>query len=197
MTDTTPPTIGEKVRGTFDLFLLFGRGIKPFEKEGTFKHAMRSLWFVVLAMPFGYLSAYIHHPEGLADAPYSAVAIIITGFSVISFFVGLGISWLFALAMGKKDRFWLWFQAGNWMTIPNLVVALPIIAVAATGHYPRQDIDNILTLLTYYGVLVNGCLCFRALKINWELAGFFACMSVFVAQQIWNIMFWMNGYSAP
>lgn len=197
MTDTAGATVREKVRGTFDLFLLFGRGIKPFEKEGTFKHAMRSLWFVALSMPLGYLSAYIHHPEGLADAPFKDVAIIITGFGILSFIVGIAISYLFAIVMGKKDRFWLWFQAGNWMTIPNLAVGLPVIAVAALDHYPRQDIDNILTLLLYYGVLVNGCLCFRALKIGWEMAGFFTCMSVFIAQQIWNIMFWMNGYTAP
>jgi len=190
-------TFGEKVRGTFDLFLLFGRGIKPFEKEGTFRHAMLSLWFIVLSTPLNYVATWIHHPQGLEEAPYSTVAIIVTGFGFLSFFIGLGVSYLFAVVMDRKDRFWLWFQTSNWMTIPGLATGIPVIAVSALDHYTRAEIDGVLTLLTYYGVIVGGCVCFRALKIGWEMAGFFACMSVFIAQQIWNLMFWLNGYSAP
>lgn len=193
----TGATFGEKVRGTFDLFLLFGRGIKPFEKEGTFRHAMLSLWFYALTMPLNYLGSYIHHPQGMEEAPYSKVALVITGFGLLSFVVGFGVSYLFAVVMDRKDKFWLWFQVGNWMSIPGTVLGVPVMLLAWSGRYERADIDNIYTLLLYYGVIVSGCICFRALKISWELAGFFACMSVFIGQQLWNVMFWMNGYSAP
>ena len=133
----------------------------------------------------------------MEEAPYSAVAIVIAGQTVFGTILGLAIGYLFALVMDRKNRFWLWFQVGNWMTIPNTIIGIPVIAIAATGHYPRADMDNIMTLLTYYNVVVGGCITFRALKIGWEMAGFFACMSVFVGQQVWNIMFWLNGYSAP
>lgn len=194
---STGATFGEKVKGTFDLFLLFGRGIKPFEKEGTFRHAMQSLWFIVLSLPFNFWGAWVHHPQGLEEASYSTVLLITTGFGLASFIVGLGVSYLFAVVMDRKDRFWLWFQVGNWMAIPGLATGVPVIAVAATNHFARPEIDGVLTLLTYYGVIVSACVCFRALKIGWEMAGFYACMWVFIAQQIYNVMFWMHGYSAP
>ena len=104
---------------------------------------------------------------------------------------------LFAVVMDRKDRFWLWFQVGNWMTIPATVIGAPLVAIAASGHYPRADMDHILSLFLYYGMIVSGCVTFRSLKIGWEMAGFFACMSIFIGQQIWNLMFWLNGYSAP
>lgn len=195
--DKQGATFGEKVRGSFDLFLMFGRGIRPFEKEGTFRHAMLSLWFVALTLPLNFLSAYLYHPQGMEDAPYAAVATVTAGFFVISFVVGIAFSWLFALVMDRKDRFWLWFQAGNWLTIPNLVVGIPALLVAVYGNHTRVEMDNVFTLITYYGVLVNGCLTFRALKIGWEMAAFYAGMSVMIAQQVWNFMFWTQGYVAP
>lgn len=186
-------TFGEKLKGTFDLLLLFGRGIKPFEKEGTFRDAMMSLWIPVLMTPLNFLAAYIHRPEGLEEVSYGTVAIITGGMGVLGFIAGTLLSYLFAVAMDRKDRFWLWFQAGNWMILPFNIIVTPVLAIAAADIFEKAEMDRVLTAITYYGVIVSGCVAFRALKIGWEMAGFFACMMVFSMQQIWNLMFWLNG----
>lgn len=195
--DKQGATFGEKVRGSFDLFLMFGRGIRPFEKEGTFRHAMLSLWFVALNLPFGYLSGYLYHPQGMEDAPYSAVAIFLTGFTVLSFIFTWSFSWLFAVLMERKDRFWLWFQVSNWMTIPNFIIGVVALLIAVFSNHTRAEMDHVFTLLTYYEMLVSGCVVFRALKIDWLMAGFFVGMSVEIGQLLYNFMFWTQGYVAP
>lgn len=190
-------TFTEKLKGSFDLLLLFGRGIKPFEKEGTFRDAMRSLWIPVLMTPLNFIAAYFHHPQGLEDQPYSTVAVIVGVMGVLGFVIITGFGWAFALAMGKMERFWLWFQVGNWMTIPFNIIGVPLVALACTDWFAKAEMDRILTAVTYYGVIVSGCVIFRALKISWEMAGFFALMSVMPLQLLYNALFSMYGLQAP
>lgn len=190
-------TFMEKFRGSFDLLLLFGRGIKPFEKEGTFRDAMRSLWIPVLMTPLNFVAPYFHHPQGLEDQPYSTVAVIVGAMGVLGFAAGVALGWLFAKAMGKMDRFWLWFQAGNWVTLPFNIIGLPFLVIACTDWFAKGEMDRVLTAITYYGVLVSGCIAFRAFKVSWEMAGFFALMSVMPLQLIYNALFSMYGLHAP
>lgn len=190
-------TFMEKFRGSFDLLLLFGRGIKPFEKEGTFRDAMMSLWIPVLMMPLNFVAAYFHHPQGLEDQPYSTVAVIVGAMGVLGLLLGVGFGWVFALAMNRKERFWLWFQASNWISLPMNIITAPIVVIACTGWFAQAEMYRVLTAITYYGVVVGGCVVFRALRISWEMAGFFACMTVFGLQQVWNALYAMYGLQAP
>lgn len=185
-------TVKQKIIGTFELFLLFGRGIKPFEKEATKFHALRSLWLPIAATPLAFYSAYLHPAQGLEKEPYSTVASVLAGHIVLSFIVGTGLAYLFCLAFDRRDRFWLWFHTANWMIVPNTIVAIPIVALAVLGHHEREVMDRAFSVVLYYGVIVNACVAFRAFKVDWTLAGFFACMSIYAAQQVWNLMFWLN-----
>lgn len=190
-------TFTEKLKGSFDLMLLFGRGIKPFEKEGTFRDAMVSLWIPVLMTPIGFVAAYFHHPQGLEEQPYATVAVIVGAMSVLGFLMITALGWLFAYAMGRLERFWLWFQVGNWVSIPLNIIAVPFVAIACMDWFAKAEMDRVLTAITYYGVIVAGCVAFRAFKVGWEMAGFFAGMSVFALQQIWNALYAVHGLQAP
>lgn len=185
-------TVKQKIIGTFELFFLFGRGIKPFEKEATKFHALRSLWLPIAATPLAFYSAYLHPAQGLEKEPYSTVAFVLAGHILLSFIVGTGLAYLFCLAFDRRDRFWLWFHTANWMTVPNTIVAIPIVALAVLGSHEREVMDRAFSVVLYYGVIVNACVAFRAFKVDWTLAGFFACMSIYAAQQVWNLMFWLN-----
>ena len=185
-------TVKQKIIGTFELFFLFGRGIKPFEKEGTRAHALRSIWIPVAATPLAFYAAYLHPAEGLEKEPYSTVASVLAGHMLLTFIIGSGLGYIFCWAFDRRERFWLWFHAANWMTVPNLVISIPVLALAVLGSHEREVMDRALSVVLYYGVIVNACVAFRAFKVDWTLAGFFACMSIYVAQQIWNLMFWLN-----
>ena len=194
MTEPKDASWKEKLGGSFELMLLFGRGIAPFEKGGK-KAALQSMWIPVIMFPLGMISAYLYPPEGLEKQPVQTVMAITALSGVLMFAAGVALLWLFADVMKRRDRFWIPFQAGNWVGIPLSIIGLPVL-FAAYGHFwPREQMDHVLMAITYYGVLINACLMFRGLKIDWEWAGFFACMSVFVSQQIWNGLFWL--YDVP
>ncbi|MBL8713065.1 MAG: hypothetical protein JNM12_09205 [Alphaproteobacteria bacterium] len=185
-------TVKQKIAATFELFFLFGRGIKPFEKEGTKYHALRSLWLPVVAAPLAFYSAWLYPPQGLEKETYSTIASVLAGFTIVSFVVGTALGYLFSWAFDRRERFWLWFHVGNWMTVPNTLIAIPILALAVLGNHERDVMDRAFSIVLYYGVIVNACVAFRAFKVDWTLAGFFACMSIYAAQQVWNLMFWLN-----
>lgn len=196
MTDTTSTggavSWKEKLRGSFDLIFMFGRGIAPFEKDNSKAAALQSLWIPALFFPLSFYFAYTWPPEGLEHQPMRTVMIINGASYIIGFVAGLGLLWVAAMAFNRRDRFWLTFQAGNWIGIPLSLVSLPFFILAVAGWYPRAQMDHVFTVITYYGVFVNACVFFRGLKIDWAFGGFLACLGVFIGQQVWNLLFWLN-----
>ncbi len=183
----------EKLRGAFDLVFLFGRGIVPFERDPSKKAGLQSLWIPILFFPLSFIFAYYWPPEGLETQPMRTV-MIINGFSYIFGFAGeIALLYIAVLAFNRRDRFWIAFQAGNWIGLPMTLLSMPFFLLALGHWYPRAQMDHLFTVITYYGVIVSACINYRGLKISWEFAGFLACLGVFLGQQLWNLLFWMNG----
>jgi len=188
-------TFREKFIGAFDLVFFFGRGIKPFEKEGTKKAALESLRIQAWLYPLAPFFAYFYPPQGMheKDHPYIQVFLTVTALYIGGIAMNAVVGWLFAIFMDQRDRFWRFFQASNWVALPAAIMGTPFIALAAFGSMPRAESDRMLLFLSCYMALVTACIAFRAFKINWQLAGFVACMSVFATQQAWNIVYLVQG----
>jgi len=184
-------SVSQKIKGGFDLVLLFGKGIKPFAENPTKEAALKSMWIPVLLYPLVPLLAWFYPPLGMHDAvyPYSQIFFNVTAFYVLSFVVSAGIVWLFGYWLKQEEGFWLWLQAHNWVAIPKLIICLPVAAAMIFDWMPREQLDRISMIMTLYGFLVGACIVFRSYKINWELAGSLACMTLFANQQVWNLLY--------
>lgn len=184
-------TVKEKIKGGFDLIFLFGRGIKPFEAEGTKQHAIKSLLIPLFMYPLAPLMAYFYPPQGMHDGTYAygQIFMTVTAAYVLGFLVSVGLLWLFAFWLKQMDRFWLFIQASNWVSIPMLILTLPIAFMMVFDVMPREEMDRIAVIVTCYSFIVSACIAFRSFKIPWELAGFLACMTLFANQQVWNALF--------
>ncbi|TAL38474.1 MAG: hypothetical protein EPN97_04045 [Alphaproteobacteria bacterium] len=183
----------QKLRASFDLMLLFGRGIEPFEKDNTKKAALQSLWIPAVMFPLGLVSAWLWPPEHLKTVPIANVLLTEAVGTIVSIPATIGVLWLAAVALNRKDRFWIAFQAGLWIGIPISIVSAPFLVLALMGWYPREKMDAIFTMLLYYNFIVGACVLYRGLKIQWEFAIFFACVGIFVGQMIQNVECWVNG----
>ncbi|MFN7114161.1 MAG: hypothetical protein ACK4PK_07345 [Alphaproteobacteria bacterium] len=187
-------TVSQKIKGSFDLVLLFGRGIRAFEDEGTRAAALRSLWIPAALFPFALIVSAFYPPYGMheGDYSYAQVALTVTGAYILGIALTMGFGWLFAHALRQRSRFWLYFQASNWVTIPLSLLTLPIALMMIYDVMPREEMDRIVTIVTCYGVLVAGCVAYRSFRVPWELAGALACLSLFVNQQAWNVMYYVQ-----
>ena len=85
-------SVKDKLKGGLDLMLLFGKGIKPFEKDPSKAAAIRSLWIPVILYPIVPLLAWFYPPIGMHDGdyPYSQIFVNVTVFYVLSFAVSAG-----------------------------------------------------------------------------------------------------------
>ncbi|HCS22136.1 MAG TPA: hypothetical protein PLW48_11345 [Alphaproteobacteria bacterium] len=189
-------TFGQKFRGSLDLALLFGRGIRVFEGEGegTKQAALRSLWIPVLLYPFSMWLSYYYPPYGMHNGEYShaQVALTVTGAYVLALGAAMAFGLGFAYALGQRARFWLFFQASNWVSLPLSLLTVPIALMMVYDIMPREEMDRIVGIVTIYSVVVAGCVAYRSFRVPWELAGALACLSLFVNQQAWNVMFYMQ-----
>lgn len=189
-------TFGQKLKGSFDLVLLIGRGIRPFETEGegTRRAALLSLWIPAVIFPFALLLAYSYPPYGMHEIehPYSQIALTVTGAYVLGIAATMGFGWVFAYALGQRGRFWLFFQANNWASLALSLVSIPVALMMVYEVMPREEMDRVMGIVTVYSIIVTGCVAYRSFRVPWELAGALACLSLFVNQQAWNIMYYMQ-----
>jgi hypothetical protein len=183
----------DKLKGSFDLLFLFGRGIEPFEKDNNRRAGLQSLWIVAVMFPLGLLVSYLWPQAGMEKEPMSHVLLANIGEGLIGLVTGIGLSWVSAKAFNRMDRFWVIFQAFNWVGIPLSLVSLPFLILALMHWYPREVMDNIFMFILYYGFIVSGCIFYRGLKISWEFAGFLACMAIAIGQLTQNLVFWLAG----
>jgi hypothetical protein len=186
-------TFKQKLKGSFDLVFLFGRGIEPFERDNTRSAGLKSLWVPAVLFPFGLLSAWLSPPEDLRAVPKLQMLLTLTGETIVGTIVGIVVLWLAAVALDRRDRFWIAFQAGNWIGLPLSILSVPFPLLAAAGWYPAEKMDSIFTIITCYGFLVGACVVYRGLKIGWELAGFLACFGYVLGKAIQDLADTLNG----
>jgi hypothetical protein len=172
---------------------MFGRGIEPFERDNSKSAGLKSLWICAIIFPFSAVANWFYPPEDLAKVPKLQVLLTMTCETIVGMIVGAIILWLAAIALDRRDRFWITFQAGIWVGIPLSLIGAPFAVLAAMGWYPREKMDSIFTILLCYSFLVSACVYYRGLKTNWELAGFLACFGYVIGKAIQDIADTLNG----
>lgn len=183
----------DKIKGAFDLTFFFERGIAPFENEGTKAHALRSLWIPVALYPFNVLACWMHPPKGLEHLARIDLFIVTTAECWLGLALSAVTCFLFAYAIGAEKRFWLFFQAGNWMEIPAAIVSVPFLFLVMGTHMEAVRANHVLSVVGVYCAMSLSCAAFRGLKINWELSVFVASWSMLMYQLIENMMFKIYG----
>lgn len=186
----------KKITGSFDLILLFGRGITAF--SGTKAEALRSMWLSFSLFPLSLLATYYYPPKGMEEGyTYLQMAQTITVQYFLSFLIANGLVWLIAKAMNRADKFLLYFEAVNWVGIVFAILTLPFAIMAIVGLMPREEMDRVLALISCYGYIVGGCVTYRAFNINWQLAAAITIVTLFVNEELWNVIYAAQGIPQP
>ncbi len=187
--------VRDRLAGGFDLVFLFGRGIEKF--DGTKREAMLSL---ILPSALFFLSLYLsrfYPPKGMTAVPHSRAMELMTAHDVLSFILGNLLVAGLAKSLGVLDRFWLYFSSSNWVGISFSILTLPLAIAAVTHYAPRAPLDRAFVLVDVYGYIVTACVVWRSFRVNWELAGFITIASLFVDQELWHLIYHLQGLPWP
>ena len=186
----------DKIIGSFELLLLFGRGVNRF--SGTKSEGLKSIIVAVLVflaqVPF---NIYICPPKGM-ETGYSHAQIFITLVTsfVVAYVFGAIVIWQFAAWLERSDRFWLYFSACNWTQIPANLICVPFMVMLAYG-VDRDQMDTALTFLMLYGYVVLGVISCYALRLNWQIAIGFATTAMFVDREVLRLVYQVQGIPWP
>jgi hypothetical protein len=189
-------SIKNKLIGGLDLVFLFSRGVEHF--SGTKKEAIYSLIPVLITLPPTILFAYLYPPKGM-ESGYGHGQIlftVMTHFTLAFILSNLVIAAL-CFAFERRDKFWLFFTAGNWTGLVFSVITSPLVILACSGLVERNEMDRALALVTIYSYLITACIIWRALKINWQLAGAAAIAVLFVDQELGHALYIIQGIPIP
>jgi hypothetical protein len=188
--------IKRKLAGAFDLLLLFGRGIDAF--SGSRRAALLSLIIPFALLPIDLVSCVFYPPKGM-EAGFSPHQVLMTILlqGVVSTVISLALVVVLAWMLNKLDRFWLSFEAGNWVGLAAFIVTLPLAIAALAGWIPREEMDRISVIIQCYLYIVTACIFFRSFQINWQLAGFMAITTLFADQTAWHLLYRLQGIADP
>jgi hypothetical protein len=189
-------TLKSKLTGAFDLFMLFGRGIKAF--TGTRRAALWSMAIPVVLFIASLPFDYYYPPKGMeSDISHEQILLTVTLQNILSTVLEFILIAGVAYSLKKLDRFWLFVEANNWVSIPTVLVSVPFAIAAVYGWVAREEMDRVLVLLQCYFYVVTGCVFFRAFQVNWQLAGFMTILTLFANQTTWELLYRVQGITAP
>jgi hypothetical protein len=188
--------IKKKLAGSFDLLMLFGRGIEAF--SGKKRDALLSLVIPAALFPFSLVFSACYPPKGMEHGyPLSQILMTVSLGGVISMVVSLALIAGLAWGFKKLDRFWLYLDASNWTGLAIFIAMLPFILAAVMGWIQREEMDRIFVIIQCYLYVVTGCIFFRAFQVNWQLAGFMMIVILFVNQMTLEFLFRVQGIEYP
>ena len=191
-------SIKQKIIGGFELFFLFGRGMENF--SGTRAAALRSLAIPAATFIYGLIfhAIWPYPPKGMeAGYDYWQVTRTVTAHFLLALFLSSGFTYLVAWAFAKREKFWLLFEASNWVGVTGFLVGLPLSLLATFALAPREAMDRVFVILTLYGVLVTACIIRAGLRVNWQLAAGIALGGFCIDNELWHILFAMQGIPIP
>ena len=185
-----------KLSGAFDLFFLFGRGVERF--DGNRHSAFRSLLPLGIVFTGAIFFAAFYPPKGMEEG-YNATQIVSTvaiHFTLSFFLSALAVAYISRL-LKVHSRFWLFFEASNWTTLIASLLMLPFCLMAITGIIERLQADRLFAIFSIYGYIVTGCILFRALRVNWQLAGAITIVTLFISEELWHLLFFIQDIPDP
>jgi hypothetical protein len=188
--------IKNKLIGGFDLTFLFGRGIEKF--SGTKREALLSLIPTLVTLPPTIVFAYLYPPKGMETGyGHAQILLMVMTHFILAFIISNLVIAGLCFAFERRDKFWLFFSAGNWTGLAFSIVTSPLVIIACTGLVARDEMDRALALVTIYSYVITACILWRALKINWQLAGAAAIAVLFVDQELSHALFILQGIPIP
>lgn len=188
-------TVRSKLAGAFDLMFLFSRGLDRF--SGTKQEALLSIGFMALMFAGIQATNYFYHPKGLEEIDAATLALFTAAHYLLAVILSLALIAAVAQALKVPERFWLYLSASNWTGFLISLAVLPLVVLAAKGMLVRDEADKIFVIISAYSYIVMGCILWRSLRVNWQIAAAVTIATFFINQETLHLLYWLKGIEEP
>jgi len=183
--------IGRNLLGCFEVFLLMPSARLRFGTD--FEGALRSFIVPILLFPLTLMAVYLSPNDALADHSKNTIALFYSLRLAISWALYLGCVYWIVKEVDRKEHFWQFVTAINWVSIPATLVFLPVAWMMLTGNHSGEQLYPLIMGLVFYGYGLTAFVATYILRLPWELAGFVAIIGFLINDCTGDMMMQIAG----
>lgn len=183
-----------KLIGCFEILLFMHKGIERFGTASR-TDVLRSFLIPVLLLPVMLVILVLKTPQMEVSMPFFIM--VHAARNVVGTIIYVGILYASAKIMEKREYFPLCLVVGNWFSLLQALMAVPVLGYILLGGV-EQDIESYAVFITLLGYVYTGYILTRCLRIPWEMGGLLAIIGMAVGDVLWDVTtYTLAHYSLP
>jgi hypothetical protein len=177
--------------GCLDAMLFMPRTGERF--SGSYNDMLGSFVIVVLISPLMLLSALIAPAPALAEQSQNLVSLTYALRFSIALGIFVGFVYLLAAHTQRRQHFYKFVTAYNWLMIPSILLSLPVTLMMASDNPATAYQGLVLSyFLLVYIFAFTSYIAACTLRIPIELAGFIAIISLQIDHTSYEFVNWVG-----
>lgn len=182
--------IKKNLHGCLDVVLFMPMPKKRFGK--TFEEAKRSFLIPLFLFPLTLMFVYLSPHSGYESEQANTFALLYSLRTASSWAIFFGLMYWLTGEIDRREHFYQFVTAINWLTIPATVIFIPI-AYFILSHQASWDQLHMFSMcLMAYTYGFTAYMASRVLRLPWELGGFVAMISLMVHNGTTDIAQWVT-----
>jgi len=158
-----------------------------------YEEMLRSFFVPVLAFPVALLAIYLSPQPGMAGYSENTLSLLHTLRFTLSLGIFLGFVYVIASKIERRDHFFRFIIANNWLSVVPAVLTLPILFMLTGGDGQSfVEAQALSALLLVYTCAMTAFIAACTLVIPIELAGFIAFIGFVVNDSSYDILGWIT-----
>lgn len=161
-----PQSLRDSLRGCYEIPLFLARGVERFEntKAAFYQSLLVPLLFIPLQVPVAALD------PPLSGLPVLSLFIIMTYRTVVGTAFFLGGVWLLCWPLDRREHFFRFATAYNWLSLPAWILLLPYAVLVGGGAVSVQQMGGYLIFFVGMVCTLVAFAARIALKTGWGIA---------------------------
>lgn len=182
--------IKRNLLGSLEIALFLPAGGKRFGKSA--REALRSFIIPALFFPLTIILFYMYPKPEFTDSSIQTVILLYGLRMILSWAVSLGAIYLVVKEINRKQYFFQFVTASNWLAIPSTIIILPVVIMMYTGSKSGDELFIIAAALMFYSYAFTAFMATYVLRIPWELAGALIILSMIINDRAMDVMRWVG-----
>ena len=158
----------------------------------TYDEAVRSFIIPILLFPVTLGLVYAYPAPSIEHNSVNTIALMYSLRMAASWFLFFGSVYWIVREIDRREHFYQFIIASNWLSVPATVVFLPVIWMLMSGSHTITDLYPFSICLMAYTYAFTAFMAAHVLRVPWELAGFIVFISMSINDTTLDMLRWFG-----
>jgi hypothetical protein len=186
----TKDEIKRNLLGALEVALFMPVARKRF--GNTYDEAVRSFIIPILLFPITLGLVYFHPAPAIEHASQNSIALMYSLRMAATWFLFFGSVFWIVNEIDRKEHFYQFIIASNWLSVPATVAFLPVIWTLFTGSHTLNELYPFMMCVMFYTYAFTAFMAAHVLRIPLELGGFVVFISMVINNSTLDMLHWFG-----